>query len=186
MSSRLGLVERRAGWRSQILSDYVTTAVGENMSLVALDGDTDQLLGIRTHGLKRFATYFDGGEPSCKSPAHGNSSGACNSSCFAGVSINAPASKHEVFQPLETKLSSIAPDDKFRHIMRILHAVNERAPSSFDDLDTDTLFDVKIVSSDKHNRRGGLGTDLLRRSTDLAKVLGFKGCKTEATGTHNP
>ena len=44
------------------------------------------------------------------------------------------------------------------------------------------LFDVKMVTTDKRNRRSGLGTELLRRSVELARSLGFKACKTEATG----
>ena len=31
-------------------------------------------------------------------------------------------------------------------------------------------------------RGRGLGTDLIRRSVQLASCLGFKACKTEATG----
>jgi hypothetical protein len=39
-----------------------------------------------------------------------------------------------------------------------------------------------MITTDKLNRKGGLATDLLRRSVDLAKCLGFSGIKTEATG----
>ena len=38
------------------------------------------------------------------------------------------------------------------------------------------------VTTDKTRRKAGLGKDLLRRSVELAKVLGFKAVKTEATG----
>ena len=38
------------------------------------------------------------------------------------------------------------------------------------------------MTTDKNKRKAGLGKDLLRRSVDLAKVLGFKAVKTEATG----
>ena len=50
-------------------------------------------------------------------------------------------------------------------------------------METDVFFDIKMVTTDKHQRRGGLATDLLRRSVDLARILGFKAVKTEATGT---
>ena len=43
------------------------------------------------------------------------------------------------------------------------------------------LFHPK-VTTDKTRRKAGLGKDLLRRSVELAKVLGFKAVKTEATG----
>ena len=49
-------------------------------------------------------------------------------------------------------------------------------------MDSDILFDIKMLTTDKLNRKGGLAGDLLRRSVDLAKCLGFKGIKTEATG----
>jgi len=57
-----------------------------------------------------------------------------------------------------------------------------RAPDIYDKLGSDVLFDVKIVTTNRFNRKGGLGTDLLKRSVELARVLGFKGVKTEATG----
>ena len=41
---------------------------------------------------------------------------------------------------------------------------------------------LRMVTTDKLNRRGGLGTDLLRRSVEMARKLGFRACKTEATG----
>ena len=36
------------------------------------------------------------------------------------------------------------------------------------------MFDIKMVTTDKGNRRSGLGTDLLRRSVQLASSLGYK------------
>ena len=36
------------------------------------------------------------------------------------------------------------------------------------------MFDIKMVTTDKNNRRSGLGTDLLRRSVQLAGSLGYK------------
>ena len=44
------------------------------------------------------------------------------------------------------------------------------------------FFDIKILTTSKVNRKAGLGRELIRRSTDLSKVLGFKAIKTEATG----
>ena len=36
------------------------------------------------------------------------------------------------------------------------------------------MFDIKMVTTDKGNRKVGLGTDLLRRSVQLAQSLGYK------------
>jgi len=47
------------------------------------------------------------------------------------------------------------------------------------------MFDIKMVTTDKSNRRSGLGTDLLRRSVQLATSLGYKAIKTEATGLYS-
>ena len=44
------------------------------------------------------------------------------------------------------------------------------------------FFDIKILTTSKVNRKAGLGRELIKRSTDLSKVLGFKAIKTEATG----
>ena len=74
-------------------------------------------------------------------------------------------------------------DPKFRHILSILHHVNANAGDLFKKLDTNIIFDIKIVTTDKNNRRGGLAEDLLYRSVELARVLGFKAIKTEATGS---
>ena len=39
------------------------------------------------------------------------------------------------------------------------------------------MFDIKMVTTDKSNRRAGLGTDLLRRSVQLAASLGYKASR---------
>jgi len=64
----------------------------------------------------------------------------------------------------------------------VLYKVNADGGDVFGELGADHLFDIKIVSTDKHNRKAGLGTDLLNRSVLLGKCLGYKGAKTEATG----
>ena len=51
-------------------------------------------------------------------------------------------------------------------------------------METDVFFDIKMVTTDKQQRKRGLATDLLRRSIELAKNLGFKAIKTEATGNN--
>jgi len=55
----------------------------------------------------------------------------------------------------------------------------------FTEMETDVFFDIKMVTTDKLQRRGGLATDLLRRSVELGRNLGFKAVKTEATGLYS-
>ena len=73
-------------------------------------------------------------------------------------------------------------DPKFGHILRVLHGVNQNAGDLFKAYDTNIFFDIKMLATDKNNRKGGLAKDLLQRSVMLAKVLGFNVIKTEATG----
>ncbi len=101
---------------------------------------------------------------------------------MAGISINGATHKRDaLLAPLETKLSGLEPKHPFRHIISLMHEANVRAGEEIYS-ESDVLFDVKIVTTNRHNRKGGLGTDLLRRSFRLAQILDFKGCKTEATG----
>ena len=82
----------------------------------------------------------------------------------------------------------IAGSPKFGHIVKILHQVNKMAAETDNEKmmrGVDKFFDIKMVTTDKLNRRGGLGTDLLRRSVKMAESLGFKACKTEATGIYS-
>ncbi len=69
--------------------------------------------------------------------------------------------------------------------MTVLHEVNIRAGDIFTENEVDSFFDIKMVTTDRNQRRGGLGTDLLRRSVLLAKALGFRAVKTEATGVYS-
>ena len=68
--------------------------------------------------------------------------------------------------------------------MTVLYNVNQMAGDLFIEMETDVFFDIKMVTTDKTQRRGGLATDLLRRSVELARNLGFKAVKTEATGMY--
>ena len=99
------------------------------------------------------------------------------------VSINQTAkpSQASLEEDLQKYLKAYN-DPKFGHILSILHHVNANAGDLFKKLDTNIIFDIKIVTTDKNNRRGGLAEDLLYRSVELARVLGFKAVKTEATG----
>ena len=68
--------------------------------------------------------------------------------------------------------------------MTVLYNVNQMAGDLYIEMETDVFFDIKMVTTDKTQRRGGLATDLLRRSVELARNLGFKAVKTEATGMY--
>ncbi|CAM6053589.1 unnamed protein product [Sphagnum tenellum] len=100
---------------------------------------------------------------------------------FTGFCINGPAHVSDSKTPLSDKLSGLE-SDKFRHIVKVLHEVNARAPDVFAELGTDCLFDIKMVTVEQGCRSKGLGRELLSRAVELARVLGFKGCKAEATG----
>lgn len=99
-----------------------------------------------------------------------------------GVSINVEAKKESKEKSLAETLEEYD-DPRFKHIMRVLYYVNAKAGNIFEEMETDVVFDIKMVTTDKNQRRGGLATDLLRRSVELARNLGFKAVKTEATGT---
>lgn len=116
---------------------YTLRALGENLSIMAIDPITDKLLGVCINGLVKKTDEYK---------------------------------EHEFVDP------------KFIHIINVLHGVNMRAGDIFDIMSTDTIFDIKMVATDKENRRGGLATDLLRRSVKLARNLGYTAAKTEATG----
>ena len=98
-----------------------------------------------------------------------------------GVAINVEAKREKRDQSLEECLAEF-PDPRFKHIMAVLYKVNQKAGDLFAEMETETFFDIKMVTTDKRQRKGGLATDLIRRSVELAKTLGFKAVKTEATG----
>jgi len=101
-----------------------------------------------------------------------------------GVAINIEAKKEKREQTLEECLDEYA-DHRFKHIMTVLYNVNQMAGDLYIEMETDVFFDIKMVTTDKTQRRGGLATDLLRRSVELARNLGFKAVKTEATGLYS-
>ena len=78
--------------------------------------------------------------------------------------------------------TSTPEDKKFEHIMEVLRRVNLSGGDIWNDLSTSRFFDIKILTTSKVNRKGGLGRELIKRSIDLGRVLGFKAVKTEATG----
>ena len=99
-----------------------------------------------------------------------------------GVAINVEAKREKQNQTLEDVLDEYE-DPRFKHIMAVLYQVNKAGGDIFTQMETEIFFDIKMVTIDKTQRRGGLATDLLRRSVELARNLGFRSVKTEATGT---
>ena len=68
------------------------------------------------------------------------------------------------------------------YVVNIFSRVNQSAGNLYGEMETDVFFDIKMVTTDKQQRKSGLATELLRRSVELARNLGFKAVKTEATG----
>ena len=100
-----------------------------------------------------------------------------------GVCINQTAQPTNVDPETELqKYLNEYDDPKFSHILRVLHGVNQNAGDLFKTFNTNIFFDIKMLATDRNNRKGGLAKDLLERSVLLAKALGFDTIKTEATG----
>ena len=130
--------------RSPILTQFAADGLDENMSIIAIEDNTNKLLG---------------------------------------VSINQTAKVSDADPEIQLdEYLKMYNDPKFSHILRVLHRVNQNAGDIFTRLNTDIFFDIKMVTTDKNNRKGGLAKDLLQRSVDLAQTLGFSTVKTEATG----
>lgn len=140
MSKTVGMLDGTTS--VPVLDEFALNALGQNLSIMAIDPMTDHLLG---------------------------------------VAINVEAKKEDENVPLKELLDKYK-HPRFRHILTVLYRVNEKAGDIFANMETDIFFDIKMVTTDKTKRRGGLATDLLRRSVELARNLGFKAVKTEATG----
>jgi len=97
------------------------------------------------------------------------------------VALNGVMMAGEADMSREEVLSSCI-DPKFGPIAGILHQVQQDSRAVWADHKTDKMFDIKMLAVAPEARGRGLGTDLIRRSVQLASCLGFKACKTEATG----
>jgi len=76
-------------------------------------------------------------------------------------------------------------DPGFIPIASILHEVQLMSGAIFTKYKADRLFDIKMIATAPEARGLGLATDLVNRSVQLAACLGFRGCKTEATGDYS-
>jgi len=76
-------------------------------------------------------------------------------------------------------------DSSFVPIASILYDVQLQSKDIFTKFQVDRLFDIKMIATAPEARGLGLATDLVRRSVQLAACLGYRGCKTEATGNYS-
>ena len=132
--------------RSPILNTFALDGLNENMSIMAIDDKTDQLLGVSINQIAK--------------PSH----------------LDPDTELEEYLRTYN--------DARFHHILKVLSLVNQNAGDLFKNMNTNKFFDIKMVTTDKRNRKGGLAKDLLQRSVELARVLGFSTIKTEATGNY--
>ena len=113
---------------------------------------------------------------------------AATGKTLMGICINVVSTQKEAVQEEDAseeainKATTTPEDKKFEHIMEVLRRVNLSSGDIWADLGTTRFFDIKILTTSKVNRKGGLGRELIKRSIDLGRVLGFRAVKTEATG----
>merc|ERR1712002_864731 len=100
------------------------------------------------------------------------------------VVLNGVMEENEALVPRSEVIKSCI-DPGFIPIASILHEVQLRSGAIFTKFKADRLFDIKMIATAPEARGLGLATDLVHRSVELAACLGYKGCKTEATGTYS-
>ena len=72
-----------------------------------------------------------------------------------GVCINQTAQPTNVDPETELqKYLNEYDDPKFSHILRVLHGVNQNAGDLFKSFDTNIFFDIKMLATDRYNRKG--------------------------------
>jgi len=60
-----------------------------------------------------------------------------------------------------------------------LHEVQIKGRQIFYEKNIETAFDLKMLAVDPDTRGLGLAREMIQRSVDLARCLGYKMCKTE-------
>jgi len=88
-----------------------------------------------------------------------------------------------VFSFLQVLSSCI--DETFYPTAAILHDVQIKGKDFFYKNGFTTAFHLKMLSVSPQVRGMGIANDLVRRSVDLARCLGYKMCITEATGNYS-
>jgi len=92
---------------------------------------------------------------------------------------------YKSFSNLTFKVVESCLDPKFAPIAAILLQAQALSKEVFSRANSSELFDIKIIAVSPAARGLGLATDLVMRSLQLAKCLGYRGAKTEATGNYS-
>jgi len=100
------------------------------------------------------------------------------------VMLNGEFHRDELDMPRSEILSSCE-DEEFKPVASILNEVQIKSKDYFYKNDITTAFDLKLLSVSPKARGMGLANDLVQKSVDLAKCLGYKMCKSEATGDYS-
>jgi len=101
-----------------------------------------------------------------------------------GVVHNGVMNKSEAEEALDQVVASCI-DPGFAPLAAILLRAQALGKDAFSKANTSELFDIKIIAVSPAARGLGLATDLVTRSLQLAKCLGYRGAKTEATGNYS-
>jgi len=100
------------------------------------------------------------------------------------VMLNGAFDRAEIDVSREEVIESCI-DKKFVPIASILHEVQIKGRQIFYEKNIETAFDLKMLAVDPDTRGLGLAREMIQRSVDLARCLGYKMCKTEATGDYS-
>merc|ERR1712004_94589 len=101
-----------------------------------------------------------------------------------GVVLNGVMNKSEAEASLDQVVASCI-DPRFAPLAAILLRSQVLGKEAFSRANTSELFDIKFIAVSPVARGLGLATDLVTRSLQLAKCLGYRGAKTEATGNYS-
>jgi len=100
------------------------------------------------------------------------------------VVLNGVMKREEAEATLDQVVDSCL-ESKFAPIAAILLHAQALSKEVFLRANSSELFDIKIIAVSPVARGLGLATDLVQRSLQLAKCLGYRGAKTEATGNYS-
>merc|ERR1712038_434257 len=100
------------------------------------------------------------------------------------VMLNGAFDRSEIDVTRQEVIESLV-DKKFVPIASILHEVQIKGRKIFYEKNIETAFDLKMLTVHPDTRGMGLGREMIQRSEGLARCLGYKMCKTEATGDYS-
>jgi len=93
--------------------------------------------------------------------------------------VNNVCTREEVMVGLEEELEGV--EESYRPVSAIHHQLRAQNVAAFDEIGIEKIFDIGMIGVERTGL--GISTNLIRRSVLLAGCLGFRGLKTEATGT---